>query len=62
MCAGALQLARFHKIVYGASEPKTGFSKFLESDFHNKAELVAGLLAEEASALMTSFFQMKREK
>jgi tRNA(adenine34) deaminase len=62
MCAGALQLARFHRIVFGASEPKTGFSKFLKEDFHNKAELVSGVLSDECAILMTDFFVKKRDK
>ena len=60
MCAGAIKNARFGKIVIGASEPKTGFSKFVSEDFNSKTEMITGMLEEEARALMQDFFKAKR--
>lgn len=60
MCAGALKWARFHRIVYGASEPKFGFSKDVPNLFGKKTELVRGVLEAECSTLMTDFFKARR--
>ncbi len=60
MCAGALKWARFHRIVYGASEPKFGFSKDVPNLFGKKTELVGGVLADECGSLMTQFFKERR--
>lgn len=60
MCAGAIKHARFHKIVIGAKEPKTGFSNFLDSDFNMKTELKTGVLEDECRNMMQSFFRNRR--
>lgn len=60
MCAGAIKHARFHKIVIGAKEPKTGFSNFLDSDFNMKTELKTGVLEDECRNMMQSFFRTRR--
>ena len=60
MCAGALKWARFHRIVYGAGEPKFGFNKDVPDLFGKKTEIVRGVLEEECSALMTEFFKARR--
>jgi len=60
MCAGAIKHARFHKIVIGAKEPKTGFSNFLNDDFNMKTELKSGVLEEECRKMMQSFFRNRR--
>lgn len=60
MCAGAIKHARFHKIVIGAKEPKTGFSNFLDSDFNMKTELKTGVLEDECRSMMQSFFRNRR--
>ena len=60
MCAGAIKHARFHKIVIGAKEPKTGFSNFLDSDFNMKTELKSGVLEDECRNMMQSFFRNRR--
>jgi tRNA(adenine34) deaminase len=61
MCAGAIKHARLGKIVIGASEPKTGFSKFLKEDFNNSTEVKSGVLESECAAIMKSFFKKKRD-
>lgn len=60
MCAGALAWSQIGKVVYGASDPKRGFSKFSPSLMHPKTEIVSGILAEECSAIVTDFFKNKR--
>jgi tRNA(adenine34) deaminase len=60
MCAGAIKNARFNRIVIGASEPKTGFTNFLDSKFSSKSEIVFGVLEAECKQLMQDFFMSKR--
>ncbi|REE16906.1 tRNA(adenine34) deaminase [Winogradskyella pacifica] len=59
MCAGALYWSQISKIVYGASDDQRGF-KTMGTQLHPKTEVVSGILAEEASALMKRFFIEKR--
>lgn len=61
MCAGALAWAQIGKVVYGASDPKRGFSMFSPSLMHPKTEVVSGILSEECGELVTSFFKNKRK-
>ena len=59
MCAGASYWTQIGKIVYGASEEKRGFTA-LKTTLHPKTEVIGGILANEASALLTRFFIEKR--
>lgn len=60
MCSGALNWAQIGRIVYGALDPKRGYSMFTPSLLHPKTAVQAGVLAEECSALMLDFFKGKR--
>ena len=60
MCAGALNWAQVGRIVYGAIDPRRGYSIFSPSLLHPKTEVMAGVLAEECGALMVDFFKSKR--
>ena len=60
MCAGALAWSQIGRVVYGASDPKRGFSMFSPSLMHPKTEVVSGVLAEDCSSLVTEFFRNKR--
>lgn len=60
MCAGALAWSQIGKVVYGASDPKRGFSKFSPSLMHPKTEIISGILSEECSTIVTDFFKNKR--
>ncbi|MBU3657045.1 MAG: tRNA adenosine(34) deaminase TadA [Rhodocyclaceae bacterium] len=65
MCAGAIQHARIARVVYGASEPKTGacgsvVDLFAEARLNHHAEVEGGLMAEESAALIGAFFQRRR--
>ncbi|MBO5709073.1 MAG: nucleoside deaminase [Bacteroidales bacterium] len=60
MCAGALAWSQIGKLVYGASDPKRGFSRFSPSLMHPKTEIVSGIMAEECGSIVSEFFQNKR--
>lgn len=63
MCAGALGWSQIARIVYGASDPKRGFTKFCHdnlSPLHPRTIVTKGIMEEEASALVKEFFKNKR--
>ena len=60
MCAGALAWSQIGEVVYGASDPKRGFSQFTPSLMHPKTKIVSGILAEECGNIVTEFFKNKR--
>ena len=60
MCAGALNWAQIGRIVYGAIDPRRGYSLFTPSLLQPKTQVAAGVLAEECSALMKDFFKERR--
>lgn len=62
MCSGALYWSKIGRVVWGASDPKNGFSRVQPgiSPFHPKTELLYGVLETECSALMRDFFKSKR--
>ena len=66
MCAGAIVLARIPKVVYGTTDPKAGAAGTLynilqDERLNHRVELVSGVLADESSALLKSFFQERRQ-
>ena len=60
MCAGALYWSQISKIVFGASDEHRGFEK-MGTQLHPKTIVVRGVLANEASSLMKTFFAQKRK-
>ncbi len=62
MCAGALYWSKIGRIVYGASDEKNGYSRYIPQQypFHPKTILTQGVLADEAAFLMKAFFRRKR--
>lgn len=60
MCAGASYWTQISKIVYGAKEPKRGYSTIHDKILHPKTTVVSGVLEEQCKELMTSFFKNKR--
>lgn len=61
MCAGALIQARIRRLVYGAADPKAGacgsvLDVIREPRFNHRIEVLGGVLAEESSRLLRSFF------
>lgn len=62
MCSGAIIQARIDKVVMGAMNPKAGCGgsllNILENEsFNHQAEVIRGVLEEECSDLLTSFFK-----
>lgn len=65
MCAGAVLQSRIKHLVYGASDPKGGAVESVmkvlnEKLWNHKAEITAGVLEEECSAIIKKYFQEKR--
>jgi len=60
MCAAALAWAQLGRLVWGASDPKRGFSLYSPSLLHPKTETRSGILETECSTLMTNYFKGKR--
>lgn len=60
MCAGAIGWAQISRIVYGASDPKRGYTLYAPRTFHPKATVTAGVLETECRELIQEFFKNKR--
>lgn len=60
MCAAALNWAQAGRIVYGAADPRRGYSLFSPPLLHPRTQVTSGILAEECSSLMKEFFKEKR--
>lgn len=60
MCAAALNWAQVSRIVYGARDPKRGYSLFSPSLLHPKTEVTSGVLAEDCAKLIVDYFRTKR--
>lgn len=67
MCSGAALHARVARVVYGATEPKTGaagsvLDLFAEPRLNHHTRIARGVLAGECSALLAQFFQQRRRQ
>jgi len=65
MCSGAIQHARIARLVYGASDPKTGccgsvVNLMAEQKLNHHCEVISGVLAEECGAALSDFFRQRR--
>jgi tRNA(adenine34) deaminase len=60
MCAGAIHLAHFERIVWAADDEKRGFNKYNANVLHPKTTFSKGLMADESRQLLQEFFQKKR--
>ena len=60
MCAGALAWSQIDRVVYGADDPKRGYTTVSGRIFHPKTIVERGVLADECESLMTEFFKSLR--
>jgi tRNA(adenine34) deaminase len=66
MCAGAMQHARIKRLVFGASDPKTGacgsvVDLFAEPRLNHHTHVRGGVLGAESGNLLSRFFAERRE-
>ena len=61
MCAAALAWAQIGRVVWGAGDPKRGFTLFSPSLLHPKTTASEGVLAEECSSIVSDYFKAKRK-
>jgi len=67
MCAMALVHARVKRVVYAASDPKTGacgsvFNLIADPRHNHSVEVQGGLLAEQAGQQLSAYFKRKRQR
>ena len=60
MCAAALNWAQISRIVYGADDPRRGYSLFSPGLLHPRTQVAKGVLQDECATLMKDFFKEKR--
>lgn len=60
MCAGALRWAQLSRLVYGASDPKRGYSLISPKLLHPKTSVTSGIMGNDCSDLMQLFFKQIR--
>ena len=65
MCAGAIMHARIARVVFGASDPKTGavgsiVNLFAEDRLNHHAVVEGGVMAEECGRMLSEFFAARR--
>jgi tRNA(adenine34) deaminase len=65
MCSGAMMHARLARVIYAAVDPKTGacgsvLDLFEDGQLNHHTEVVGGLLADDSSAMLKSFFAERR--
>ena len=66
MCAGAMMHARLARVVFGASDPKTGacgsiVNLFSQEQLNHHTEVVGGVLIDECGAMLKDFFAARRD-
>jgi tRNA(adenine34) deaminase len=66
MCAGAMMHARLARVVFGASDPKTGacgsiINLFEQQQLNHHTEAIGGVLSDECSAMLKDFFAARRD-
>ena len=61
MCAGALRWSQIGRVVYGASDDKSGFMRFGKEMLHPRTTLEFGVMHDECAMILKAFFQQKRE-
>ena len=67
MCAGAIVLSRFRRLVYGCADPKTGFAGSLgnivdDPALNHRVAVTSGILKEQCASLLSDFFRSRRRR
>ncbi|MFS2138134.1 tRNA adenosine(34) deaminase TadA [Duganella sp. Dugasp56] len=65
MCSGAMMHARLARVVYGATDPKTGacgsvLNLFQQEQLNHHTDVAGGIMAEECGDMLKSFFAARR--
>jgi tRNA(adenine34) deaminase len=65
MCSGAMMHARLARVVYGATDPKTGacgsvLNLFEQEQLNHHTDVAGGIMAEECGDMLKSFFAARR--
>ena len=65
MCSGAMLHARIDRVVYGASDPKTGAAGsvldiFASKQINHQTSVEGGIMSEECGQLLRDFFKGRR--
>ena len=66
MCAGAMMHARIARVIFGASDPKTGacgsvVDLFAEQRLNHHAKVTGGILADTCAQQLKDFFALRRK-
>ena len=60
MCAGAIGWSQLQRLVYGASDPKRGYTIYAPGALHPKTQVTSGILSDECSQIVQDFIKNKR--
>jgi len=60
MCAGAIGWSQLSGLVFGASDPKKGYTLVKGQLLHPKTKVISGILGNECQNMLLKFFKIKR--